>query len=422
MSAALPSATPAAEPDAIPSAGGVADLAPGLAASLPPGPPLVARTSPTNRRGVAVRVVGLPPWVGKGLLAIAVLFFLQEAKVVLLPLAVALILTFLLYGPVRLLSRRGVPPQLGAAIVLGAALTLAGSVVSTLAVPAADWWSRAPANIQQVADILERLRAALPIPGMQPPRRGTREPDPVQQQIATESVTVTRTLAKHVLGFGVTAIATIILLYFLLASEYRLLSRTVEALPDRRARAKVLGGMRRAQRDIGRYLGTMTIINSGVGIAVGLAMLQLGLANPLLWGALAGAMNFVPFIGPSLVAGGLLVAGVLTFGEWTSMVAPAACYMLLHSIEANLVTPLVVGRRLRLSPMAVFLSVMLWGWLWGVAGAFIAVPMLLGIRAACQRVTGWRLMAGYLSEQESPPTSLRKLMRRTRPRIGLPLR
>jgi predicted PurR-regulated permease PerM len=354
----------------------------------------------------------MPPWVGKALLAIAVLFLLQAAQPVLLPLAAALMLTFVLFGPVRALTRLGLPPALGAAVVVAALLGALAIVGSALAGPAAEWWDRAPQNLQQLMQTVDRVRAQ--IPGLEPPRRVARSavqpPDPVKERIANEGFTMTRAVVGHLTGFALAGGVTVILLYFLLASEYQLLSHTVQTIPRRRTRMLVLAGVRQAQREVGQYLATAALINIVLGLLVGIVLAQIGLPNPLLWGALAAALNFVPYIGPLLMSAMLVLAGIVTFGlAWITLL-PAACFLALHAVESNLVTPLVVGRRLRLSPIAVFLSVIIWGWIWGIAGAFIAVPMLLAIRAACRRVRSWRWLYGYLSDPLTKPTRLRSLV------------
>jgi predicted PurR-regulated permease PerM len=356
---------------------------------------------------------GTPAWVGKSLLAIAALFLLQEAKPVLLPLTVALLLTFLLFGPVRALTRLGLPPALGAAIVVAAVLAALGIVGSALAGPAAEWWDRAPQNLQQIAQTVDRLRAT--IPGLEPPRKTARSatppPDPVKEHLANEGFTFTRAVIGQVWHFALAGGVTVILTYFLLASEYQLLSRTVQAIPNRRKRAVVLGGVRQAQREIGTFLATAGLINVVLGLLTGVVLNWLGLPNPLLWGTLVAALNFVPYLGPLLMVAVLGLAGIVTYGVAWKMLAPAAAFLALHAIESNVVTPMVVGHRLRLSPMAVFLSVVVWGWIWGIAGAFIAVPMLLAVRSACRRVRSWRLAYTYLNDPMEPPASLRSLLR-----------
>jgi predicted PurR-regulated permease PerM len=214
--------------------------------------------------------------------------------------------------------------------------------------------------------------------------------------------------------FTLEAAATVILLYFLLASEHWLLSRTVEAVPRRRTRALILGGVRQAQREIGLYLGTMTLINMGLGTAVAFAMVALDVPNPVLWGAMAAVLNYVPYLGPAVMTVLLLLAGSMVFGGDVGMFAPPAAFLLLHGIESNFVTPWVVGRRLRLAALSVFLSVMVWGWLWGIAGAFVAVPILLGMRTVFKRSKRFKLGCVYLEGDATPPPSLRSLLRAKR--------
>jgi predicted PurR-regulated permease PerM len=221
-----------------------------------------------------------------------------------------------------------------------------------------------------------------------------------------------------VLSFGLSAASTVILLYFLLASEHWMLSRTVEAIPRRRTRALVVAGVRSAQQEIGQFLGALSIINVGVALVAGGAMAYIGLPNPVLWGTVAGVLNFIPYLGPLLIVLLLATAGLLSFGGSALMLAPPAAFLLIHAVEANVVSPLFVSKRLSLSPIAVFLSVMFWGWLWGVAGAILAVPLLVGLRSVCKRNRRLRLLCVYLEGSRRPPPSLASLLRhkRRRPR------
>ncbi|MDZ5455353.1 AI-2E family transporter [Azohydromonas lata] len=372
------------------------------------------------------------PWHGspaiKGLLAIALIFLLKLAQPLLVPMVVAVVLTFLLSPQVRSLRRHGVPEVLGA-LVLVAAL-LGGTVLmgSALVTPAAQWWSRAPSVMTALEQQIDRVRRSIPI--LAPPQRepvsrssGNAPPpvDPIKDRIASEGVTLTRLVLSHVLSFGFSAASTVILLYFLLASEHWMLSRTVEAIPRRRTRALVVAGVRSAQQEIGQFLGALSIINLGVALAVGGAMAYIGLPNPVLWGTVAGVLNFIPYIGPLLNTLLLLTAGLLSFGDSALLVAPAAAYLGVHAIEANVVSPIFVSKRLSLSPISVFLSVMFWGWLWGVAGAVLAVPILVGLRSVCKRNRRLRLLCVYMEGSRRPPPSLKSLLRhkRRQPRAGM---
>ncbi|WP_119154879.1 AI-2E family transporter [Caldimonas tepidiphila] len=359
-------------------------------------------------------------WAARGLLLIAMIFLLQFAQSLLLPLVVAVILTFVLSEPVRRLRRLGIPEMVGAGLVVAALLGVVGLAGSALAGPAADWWQRAPSNLRQLVETFDRVRAELPLlaPPRKNPRSATPPPDPVKEKLASEGFALTRTVMTQVVTFAISAAATVILLYFLLASEHWLLSRTVEAIPRRRTRGIVLAGVRRAQREIGTFLATMSLINLGVGAATGVVMMSLGLPNPGLWAAMAGVMNFVPYLGPLIVLVLLLLAGVLTFGSFGMMVAPAAAFLLINVIEANFVTPMILGRRLSLSPLSVFLSVMVWGWLWGIAGALIAVPLLLGLRAVCRYWRRLKLLCVYLEGDRNEAPSLKSLLRAKRRSAG----
>lgn len=330
-------------------------------------------------------------WRGRalaGVAAIAAILFVREAKAFLLPIFFATALMFALVGPVRRLQRWGLPEPAGAGVVLVGLLVFAGVLASMLVDPAANWLQRAPTTLQQVIEQVDRVRASIPV--IAPPRRArpgaAASGDPVKEKIASEGISLTGRVLGQTLTFSFLAAATVILLYFLLASEQWLLSRTLEALPRRRSKALVLGGLRSAQRDIALYLSTMAWINLGLGVTTAAAMVALGLPNPTLWGTVAGVLNFIPYFGPMMTTLMLLMAGIIGMpDQGLKVTLPALAFLGLHALESNFVSPIVVGRRLAISPLSAFLSVLFWGWLWGVPGAMLAVPILLMVRAACRR-------------------------------------
>ena len=370
-------------------------------------------------------------WATRGLLAVAIVFLLQAAKPVLLPVVVAVAFTFVLATPVRWLRRHGVPESVGSAVVVTSVLCTLVLLGSMLANPAADWWERAPNTVRQLIISIDHLRSSvldatlgtpiasgLParkarVAAPPPPTTGAAPPrDALTEKLASEGVTFTRVVIGQMLAFALSAGATVILLYFLLASEHWLVSRTVEALPRRRTRALVLGGIRQAQREIGLYLGTMSLINIVLGAATGVVLALIGLPNPVLWATTVAVLNFVPYLGPALNALLLLLAGSMAFGAAdASMFAPPVAFLALHALEANFISPLVMGKRLRLSPVSVFLSVMVWGWIWGIAGALVAVPILLALRTVCKRSRRLRLLRVYLEGDASESPSRRSLLR-----------
>ena len=368
-------------------------------------------------------------WVARALLAVAVVFLLENAKPLMLPIVIAVAFTFVLAGPVRWLRRRGMPDYLGAGLVIGAVLSVVALLVSLLAAPAADWWARAPGTVHRLIESAQQLRVAAfpealsgaprrPAPSSTPgtPTASTPSPaasapggagvDPFTEQLTTEGISITRAALGQMLSFTVAASATVFLLYFLLASEHWLIARTVEAIPRRRSRALLLSGIRQAQVEIGLFITTMGLISIGLGIATGLALAAIGFPNPVLWGTTTAVLTFVPYIGPVLVTLALLVAGGMESGTGLAMLVPPALFLGLHFIESNFISPLIMGARLRINPVFVFLSVLFWSWLWGIAGAFVAVPLLLGLRAVSQRSRRLRFVRIYLDADAPESTAL----------------
>jgi predicted PurR-regulated permease PerM len=341
-------------------------------------------------------------WLGRGLFAVGLVFLLEHARPLLLPIAIAIVFTFVLSGPVRALHRAGVHEYVGSALVIAAVLGVAALLLMLVAAPAAAWWARAPLIVQDLIESLQRWRDALfpyaaPAQLIRPPSAGP-VVDPLRERLATEGWTFTRLAIGETISFALSASATVILLYFLLASEQWLVRRTVAAVRRPRQRALLLAGVRQAQRDIGLFISSLSLVNIALGIATGLALWWLGLPNPVLWGTTTAVLAFIPYLGPLLITLLLLLAGSVAFGGGVEMLGPPGAFLLLHGIEANFLTPIFMGHRLRLRPVFVFFAVMVWGWLWGIAGAFLAVPMLLGLRAFCRRRRSLRLVCLYLNE------------------------
>ena len=339
-------------------------------------------------------------WVGRGLLFVATVFLLEHARPLLLPIAIAIVFTFVLAAPVRALQRAGIHEYIGSGLVIAAVLGVAVLLLMLVAAPAAAWWARAPLIVHDLVEALQGWRDAL-FP-YAPPASLARAPsapppvDPLGEQLASEGWTFTRLAIGQTISFALSAAATVILLYFLLASERWLVMRTVAVVRRPRSRALILSGVRQAQRDIGLFISSMSLINVALGVATGLALWAIDLPNPVLWGTTTAVLAFIPYLGPLMITGLLLLAGSVAFGTGVEMLGPPAAFLLLHGIEANFLSPIFMGHRLRLRPVFVFPSVMVWGWLWGIAGAFLAVPLLLALRAFCKRTRNLRLVCVYL--------------------------
>jgi predicted PurR-regulated permease PerM len=380
------------------------------------------------------------PLAVKVIAFVALIFLLKGAREIVLPVAIAIILTFLLAPLARALRNRGLNDALSAAVVLiGLLLTLV-LLASRLVAPASEWIARAPTSVQQLIDSYERLRRSVPFMAqpevtLRPtvttkgrpaaeivPAATASAPDPLKDKIAIEGIALTGSLIKQAAWVTVSTIATIILLFFFLASERWLMARTVEAIPKRRVRVAVIGGFRAAQRDIARYLGTQAMINAGVGIATTLALMAIGFPSPILWGVIIAVLAFIPYLGPLLFVVLLLFAGTLTYTTFGEIIAPAAAYAVINIIESNFIAPWIVGRRLEMSPLFVFLAVIVCAWMWGIAGAFLAVPLLVIIRSAARRSKSLRLWCVYLDRGRPELPTMRTLLgiglRRRRRRVA----
>jgi len=178
---------------------------------------------------------------------------------------------------------------------------------------------------------------------------------------------------------------TLVLLYLLLASGDLFLQKLVRVMPTLHEKKRAVEISHEIQQNISNYLFSVSLINLGLGIAVSGGLYFLGVPNAAMWGMLVAVLNFVPYFGP--VVGVILLAtvGLLTFDPLWQGILPAAWYLVLHLLEANLIAPVLLGRRFTLNPAVVFVSLIFWTWLWGVSGALLSVPILVSVKVICDR-------------------------------------
>ncbi|HTV21847.1 MAG TPA: AI-2E family transporter, partial [Polyangiaceae bacterium] len=308
-------------------------------------------------------------------------------RVVFIPLTFALMLSFLLSPAVTWLEHRRLPRSVGAAIVVSVLLG-AGTVTGVeLANPAADWIARSPGVLQtlerkvrpwrrpvkSVSELAERVERFTQVEERKAP-----------QEVTLEKPGILSTALDTVWAVAAGALVTLFALYFSLLTGDVLLARVIAWVPDlsQRRTAEVILSI---QQGMSRYLRTVFAINFTVGLAVGVAMVLFHMPNPLLWGALAMLVNFVPYVGPFV---GILTVGAValaSFDDTTRALLPPLFYLALASVEGNVITPLILGRTTELDPLVIFVWLLFWGWLWGIAGAIVAVPLLMLIKLMCER-------------------------------------
>jgi predicted PurR-regulated permease PerM len=362
------------------------------ASVMPPSSKLseqLAKALPPSARTLAV--------LGLFLMAVGCVLYL--ARVVFIPLTFALMLSFLLSPAVTWLERRRLPRSVGAALVVTLLLG-SGSVAGVeLANPAADWIARSPGVLQTlerkirpwrrpVKNVSELAQRVERITQMEE-RKGP-------QEVTLEKPGILSTAFDTAWSVAAGALVTLFALYFALLTGDVLLARVIAWVPDfsQRRTADVIVSI---QQGMSRYLRTVFVINFAVGVAVALAMYALGMPNPFLWGALALLVNFVPYVGPFV---GILTVGavsLVSFDDATAALWPPLFYLGLASIEGNVITPLILGRTCELDPLVIFVWLLFWGWLWGIAGAVVAVPLLMLIKLTCERSQVLQPVAALIS-------------------------
>jgi len=324
---------------------------------------------------------------------------------ILATVVLALLLSLLLSPLVNVIEKLRVPRVAASAL---AVLLIVGCLVSglvALAPPAQDWLSKAPSAISSVQERLAQWRGS-----MQKAQKATETLENLAKpaQAPTEKVLVVKdqpgilitvvSATPHVIA---TIAIIILLLFFCLSSGDNFLRRLVEIAPGMKEKRTVINIARDVQREISRYLLTTTVINLGLGCATAVALACWGVPNALLWGALAFVLHFAPIVGAGVTASVLAIVGFSTFDDITHALALPATFLLLAFIEGQLVTPTVIGRRLGLNPVVVFVWLLLWGALWGVIGILLAGPMLACFRIICEHTEALRPIYVLIGEAKA---------------------
>lgn len=325
-----------------------------------------------------------------GIFIIALLFALEATAGFIIPIVVAHLLDRLLSPLVRGMRKGGIPAPIGAAIVLLAFGGVIGGGAYYLSGPAAEWVESAPRHIR-VAE--SRLRGSTePLEEMKQAAEEVDEATSVedespQQTVQVEEQSTSEMLLDQTQVFVSGLLITIFLLYFLLASGDLFLRKVVQVLPQFRHRRNAVRIIRRMEEDLTHYISTVVLINTGLAAAIAGGMYLVGMPNPLLWGALGGLLNFVPYIGPLINIVIVTIVALVSFESVASALLAPAVYLVINGIEGSVVTPALMGMRLKLNPIVIFLGLTFWTWLWGVAGALLAVPLMATLKIMCDSIT-----------------------------------
>lgn len=337
---------------------------------------------------------------GMGLI-IGLPFALRYGAEFFLPVTAALVIAIALVPLLEWMERRGVPSGLAAFLCLMLFLIAANVALASIVVPATEWFRALPdripqiqanlaplidfyANLQRFVDNTVQMLASGPVAAAQ--ARAVAAPTSLMDYVSSAPSAAIQT------------VFAILVIYFFLAGWTRLRERTITSrgsFGGALATARVIQNVVDATS---AYLGTITFINVGLGLIVATILWLIGMPSPLMWGGIVALLNYIPYIGPILAAILLGLGGLMTFSDVWLALLPAAIQVGFHLIEANAITPMLLGRRLTINPLLILISLSFWGWVWGTPGALLAVPLLIIIQTV-MRAAGKPDIAGFLFEE-----------------------
>ena len=369
------------------------------APTVPMVPPVEDSTPVAERRD---RLLAALTFIAGLALALGTPFALQAGFEFFMPLTASLIIAVALVPLLEWLERHRVPSGLAALACVLLFLVVANIAIAAIVVPATDFFAQLPKridriqhNLQPMLDLYSNLESSVnrffrqiaSTPVRQPRTAAVAPPSSILELAATSAP-----------GVIVQLFFAILIIFFFLSGWSRMRRRTITgrtSFDGAMATARVIQNV---VDDVSAYLGTITVINLTLGAIVATALWALGMPSPLMWGGIVALLNYVPYFGPIIAALLLAVGGLMTFADvGTAMVAPAIMIGC-HLVEANVVTPFIVGHRLTISPLMILISLSFWGWVWGTAGALLAVPLLI-IGQTVLGAAGKPDIAGFLFEQ-----------------------
>lgn len=332
---------------------------------------------------------------------LALPFALQAGSEFFLPLTAAIVIAIALVPLLEWLERRRLPSALASLVCVLLFVTILNSIIVLIVVPASGWFQRLPQripiirdNLQVVIDAYSTLQQFIDRTLATIATAPTREAPALVVQPPGSILSLVATSAPAAL---IQMVFALLVVFFFLASWTRLRRSAIEGREDFRGALTLARVIKNVVDATSAYLGTITAINITLGLLVALALHLLGMETPLMWGGIVALLNFVPYLGPILAAALLTIGGLMSFGDIGTALVPAILMVILHLVEANVVTPIVVGRRLTLPPLLILISLSFWAWVWGALGAVLAVPLLIITRTVLA-ASGKPDITGFLFE------------------------
>jgi predicted PurR-regulated permease PerM len=335
------------------------------------------------------------------ILGLAALYTLSWAKPVLLPIVLALLLSFVFAPIVRRMRHFGVNEFVSAGLVVATLLGGLALAVYHFSGPAADLMADAPRNLTQVGSLLRSLRE--PVDRMSQAAEEAEELADGGAADDTLEVTIKEPAWSDILlettfELAVAAVAIVALLFFLLAGRNKFLRKLVRIAPGYRRKRALAQIARGIENQASAYLLAFSFNNAILGCAVFVALSLLGMPYPALWGTVAAVFNFIPYMGALITLSALTVASLSAYEDLASALYAPAAFLVLTTLEGTVMQPVLIGRRLALNPVGIFVSILVWGWLWGIPGALLAVPILAVAKTICDSVRALRPIGELLGE------------------------
>src|ERR1041385_6655184 len=333
-----------------------------------------------------------------GLFILAVFYTIYFMRSMLLPIILALLLSYLLRPIIRGLAHLKIPLAVGSAFILIGLLAIVGYGISALAAPTAGWLEKAPQGLTEVQHKLLPVKRSV--------SEVTQATSELEKIASTNAETKTVAVERHPITdmffmrtpeLIADAVLLSILLYFLLAFDQLFITKLVKLLPTLSDKKTAVVIVHDIDSQISRYLFTITAINSCLGVAVGTAVGLLGLHNPLMWGVMVALFNFVPDLGALTGILCMTVGAVLSFDSLGYALIFPAVYLVFGTLEGSFITPWVMGHSLTLNPVIILLSLIFWGWMWGIVGVILAVPILAVFKIFCAHIKPMEPLAEFLS-------------------------
>jgi predicted PurR-regulated permease PerM len=336
---------------------------------------------------------------GIGMIA-ALPFALRSGAEFFMPVTAALVIAIALVPLLEWFERRGVPPRLAAGLCVIVFLTIAVFAIGSIVIPATDWVAQVPhrigkvrAALEPVLDLYKNLdkfidRTASQIALTQERTRAVRIETP------NSALGLLTSSAPHLL---IQLFFSLLVIFFFLSGWTAMRKKTIVSRGSFEGALTTARVIQQVVDATSTYLGTITLINVGLGGLTALLLWWLGMPSPVMWGGIVAVLNYIPYLGPIASALLLFVGGLMIYPDiWGAMLPPAA-FISLHLVEANFFTPLVVGKRLTISPLAILVSLSFWSWVWGTTGALLAVPLLIILKTVFS-AAGTPDIAGFLFE------------------------